>query len=195
MATRHVYIKTALNGGGAGSLDLMDGLTGGKDGEPLLEGDIAYVYVANVKYEYWLDDDLNEIEDSPSKIVPDTNAGTKVWVLQSVYYTSSSSNSSATILVGAADYNPSILTTDYKIAVDNTAAARAVTISNEDIAAGATDLSRDFIIIDQSMACHLHNITISLESAGTIDGAATKVMNQPGQSVHLYINGTNAWSY
>ena len=192
MTTRYVYIKTALNGGGAGSLDLMDGLTGGKDGEPLLEGDIAYVYVGNLKYEYWLDDDLNEAENSPNWIVPDTNPGTKVWVLQNVY---SASSRSSTKVVGAADYNPSVLTTDYKIAVDNTAVARAVTISNEDIATGSTSISRDFIIKDQSMVCHLNNITISLESGGTIDGAATFVMNQSGQSILLYIDGTNAWIY
>ena len=53
--------------------------------------------------------------------------------------------------VGAADYNPSALTTDRLIAVDNTAAARAVTISTEDEDTGTTTNPRIFVIKDQSM--------------------------------------------
>ena len=96
---------------------------------------------------------------------------------------------------GAADYNPSALTTDYIIAMDNTAAARACTISTEDEDTGTTANPRVFIIKDESGVCNINNITISLESGGTIDGAANKVMNQPYQSLTLYVDGTNAFIY
>ena len=96
---------------------------------------------------------------------------------------------------GAADYAPSILTTDYIIAMDNTAAARACTISTEDEDTGTAANPRVFIIKDESGGCAANNITITLESGGTIDGAANFVMNQPYQSLTLYVDGTNAWIY
>jgi len=95
---------------------------------------------------------------------------------------------------GAADYNPSTLTTDYIIAVDNTVAARAVTISTEDENSGTVANPRIFVIKDESGGAAAHNITISLESGGNIDGAATLVLNQPYQSIQLYIDGTNAFT-
>lgn len=74
-----IYKKTVLIGGGAGALDAIDGAS-------LLDGDIAWVYVdlggANVKYDYLLDDDDAGEENSPDKIQPDSNAGTKMWILQ-----------------------------------------------------------------------------------------------------------------
>jgi len=80
--TIHIYKKTGLIGGGADDLDAMDGLTGGKGGAALLDGDLAFVHVSGVEYKYILDDDLDEAESSPDYIRPDTNAGTKNWVLQ-----------------------------------------------------------------------------------------------------------------
>lgn len=73
-----VYKKTALTGGAAGSLD-------GIDGAGLLDADMAFVTVAGVIYEYILDDDDGGIESSPSRIIPDANAGNKRWLLQSAY--------------------------------------------------------------------------------------------------------------
>lgn len=73
-----VYKKTALTGGAAGSLD-------GIDGAGLLDADMAIVTVAGVIYEYILDDDDGGIESSPSRIIPDANAGNKRWLLQSAY--------------------------------------------------------------------------------------------------------------
>lgn len=95
--------------------------------------------------------------------------------------------------VGAADYNPSILTSDYIIAMTDTAAARAVTISTEDEDSGSSDNPRIMIIKDESGGAAAHNITITLESGGTIDGAANYIMNQNYQSVTLCIDGTNAF--
>jgi len=95
-------------------------------------------------------------------------------------------------VVGAGDYNPSALTTDYIIAVDNTALPRAVTISSEDVASGTPALPRIFIIKDESGGSSGNNITISLESGGTIDGGANKVILADYNSVTLCIDGTNA---
>lgn len=95
--------------------------------------------------------------------------------------------------VGAADYNPSALTTDYIIAMTDTAAPRAVTISTEDEDSGTTDNPRMMIVIDESGNCNVSNITITLESGGTINGAANVVMNVAYQAVRLYLDGTNAW--
>ena len=94
---------------------------------------------------------------------------------------------------GAADYNPSALTSDFLIAVDDTAADRAVIISTEDEDSGSTANPRVFVIKDETGGVAAHNITISLESGGNIDGAASYVMNQPYQSVTLYLDGTNGF--
>lgn len=73
--SRIYYVKTGLTGGTSNDLD-------GINGSSLNDGDVAFVYVSNIRYEYILDDDLGESEDSPRWIVPDSNPGTKVWVLQ-----------------------------------------------------------------------------------------------------------------
>lgn len=74
--SKTVYIKIGLTGGGAGDLD-------GIDGNDLLDGDICFVLETGTQYaNYVLDDDLGAGEDSPDIIVPDTNPGTKCWVLQ-----------------------------------------------------------------------------------------------------------------
>ena len=98
-----------------------------------------------------------------------------------------------TLAVGAADYNPSILTDDYIIAVDNTAAARAVTISTEDEDSGTTTIPRAFVIKDESGGASAHNITITLESGGTIDGVASYVITSNYEAITLYVDGTNAY--
>lgn len=95
----------------------------------------------------------------------------------------------------AVDYNPSALTTDYIIAITNTDAARAVTISTEDEDSGTTAQSRIMIVKDESGGAAAHNITVSLESGGNIDGSASYVIDQNYQSITLYIDGTNAWIY
>lgn len=99
------------------------------------------------------------------------------------------------VAVGAADYNPSALTTDYIIGVNDTAAARAVIISSEDVATGSPTRPRVFLIKDESKVCSVNNITLSLESGGTIEGAASVVMNVNGQALMLYIDGTNGHIY
>ena len=95
----------------------------------------------------------------------------------------------------ATNYNPSALTDDYIIAITNTDAARAVVISTEDRDSGSTSNPRIFIIKDESGAAATHNITISLETSGNIDGSANVVISQNYGSIFLYIDGTNGWIY
>lgn len=94
---------------------------------------------------------------------------------------------------GAADYNPSISTSDYIITVNTTAAARAVTISTEDRDSGSATNPRIFIIKDIAGNAGANNITISLETAGNIDGAGTTVINANYGSTTLIIDGTNGF--
>ena len=95
----------------------------------------------------------------------------------------------------AGDYAPSALTTDYIIAITNTDAARAVTISTEDEDTGTVDNPRVFVIKDESGGAAAYNITVTLESGGTIDGAASYVINQNYQSITLYVDGTSGFVF
>lgn len=92
---------------------------------------------------------------------------------------------------GAADYNPSALTTDQVIVVNTTAAARAVTISTEDVESGSLTSARKFIIVDESGNAGTNNITITLENSGTINGDSSLVINEDNGAVTLYLTGTN----
>lgn len=94
---------------------------------------------------------------------------------------------------GAANYAPSALTSDYVITVDNSAAVRAVTISEEDRDSGSPTKPRIFII--KNISAGTNNITISLETSGTIDGAATKVISTAYGVVRLLVDGTNAYTF
>ncbi len=67
--------KTGLTGGEATKLDSIDGDT-------LTDNDAAFVNVSNVQYIYRLDADSGAAESSPNIIAPDTNPGTKRWILQ-----------------------------------------------------------------------------------------------------------------
>lgn len=96
---------------------------------------------------------------------------------------------------GAADYNPSALTSDYIITVNTIAAARAVTISTEDRDTGSAANPRIFIIKDIAGNASANNITISLETSGNIDGAPTAVINTDDGSISLMIDGTNGYIF
>lgn len=96
------------------------------------------------------------------------------------------------VLTGAADYNPSVLTDDTTIFVDDTAAARNVIISTEDVGSGSDDNLRRFVIKDTSGGSATNNITISLES-GDLDEAANFVLAINGGSITVELDGTNGW--
>lgn len=69
------YSKTALTGGAANALDYIDGSL-------LNDGDFAFVTVYGVLYVYRLSSSSGASESSPAIIAPDTNAGTKRWLMQ-----------------------------------------------------------------------------------------------------------------
>lgn len=94
---------------------------------------------------------------------------------------------------GAADYNPSILTSDYRITVDTTAAARNVIISSEDVASGSITSVREFIIFDIAGNAGINNISVSLENGGNINGVPIYVINANYNSIILIIDGTNGF--
>jgi len=75
-----LYYRTGLTGGAATDLD-------GKDGDTLNDGDFAFVMDGTTIYHYLLDADSAAAESSPDVISPDTNAGDKRWILQTVYNT------------------------------------------------------------------------------------------------------------
>ena len=95
--------------------------------------------------------------------------------------------------VSDANYGTSALTSDHIVAFTALTAARTATISTEDEDSGTTTQPRVMIFKDESGSAATYNITISLESGGTIDGAANFVIDQPYQSVTIYLNGTNGF--
>jgi len=73
------YWSNAVSGGSSGSLDSIDG-------DLLNEGDINLVVVPGDKtYFYTLDSTIGGSESIPGKITPDTNPGTKRWILIGIY--------------------------------------------------------------------------------------------------------------
>ena len=97
--------------------------------------------------------------------------------------------------VGAGNYAPSVLTTDGIIAVDDTAAARSVVISTEDVASGTATLPRVMHVVDESGNAGVNNITITLENGGTINGAANAVISGNYNALSIYLTGTNGFIY
>ena len=76
MANKSYWWPTAFTGGSAGvSLDSIDG-TG------LVDGDYAIVTIGATHYFYRLAASSGATEATPGIIAPDTNAGTKRWILQ-----------------------------------------------------------------------------------------------------------------
>ncbi|MFB5606351.1 MAG: hypothetical protein ACE5R7_08700, partial [Nitrosarchaeum sp.] len=96
------YPATAINGGGAGALDKIDGAG-------LANADVAIVVLenngtyGNALLVYVLDADSAAAESSPSVISPDTNAGTKRWELAGTVQTSTSLSRSATPQINFGD--------------------------------------------------------------------------------------------
>lgn len=80
--------------------------------------------------------------------------------------------------------NYTVLATDDLIAITSTSSARTMTLPAPSAVPGKV-----FCFKDESLACSLNNITLS-PTSGTIDGAATFVMNIDGEAVFMYSNGT-----
>jgi hypothetical protein len=71
---KDLFWKDALTGGAAGALDEIDG-------NDLADGDVAVVITSIATYFYRLDASSSATEDGYNYIAPDTNPGTKMWVL------------------------------------------------------------------------------------------------------------------
>lgn len=80
---KNFYPAAALTGGGTGALDKIDGaiLADGDTALVTLVGDGTY---GNSFFAYVLDADSSASESVPTVISPDTNAGTKRWVLTTI---------------------------------------------------------------------------------------------------------------
>ena len=108
----------------------------------------------------------------------------------------SGANFRGKVNVADANYGTSALTDDYIIAFTSITAARTVVISTEDRDTGTATAPRIFHIKDESGSCSgVNTITISLETAGNIDGAATVVLSAAYNAVSIYVDGTNGFIY
>jgi hypothetical protein len=82
---RNSYWANILTGGAQYSLDALDGNDATGSGDPLAEGDVAVVVTSTYVYFYRLDATSGAAESSPDVIAPDTNPGTKRWILKGSY--------------------------------------------------------------------------------------------------------------
>ncbi|HUV82945.1 MAG TPA: hypothetical protein VMW53_07725 [archaeon] len=79
MAEKYARWATSLTGGGDGALDSYDGAS-------LLDGEMALANVPGDKfYIYVLNATSGAAESVPDVIAPDSNAGLKRWILQSIH--------------------------------------------------------------------------------------------------------------
>jgi hypothetical protein len=101
MSDNIFYPATALTGGGDHALD-------GYDGASLVDGDRSLTITTTEIYIHLLDDDSGAAESSPAVIAPDTNAGTKRWILISKFRVSETSSTTFKIgSSGTIEYNQS----------------------------------------------------------------------------------------
>jgi hypothetical protein len=190
--SKFYHCSGGLTGGGAGALDAI--------ASPA-DKDIAFVHFnddatyGNGILIYTFDVDSAVGESVPYIIAPDTGAGEWELVSLNVDIVTFQGLIGHRTAVGATNYNPSALTSDYIIAMTDTAAARAVTISIEDEDSGSPTKPRIMVIKDESGGAGAHHITVTLESGGNIDGAASYAIDQNYQCVSIYMDGTNAWIY
>jgi len=73
-----LYKYTGLTGGAATDLDSVDG-------DSLVNGDFAFVFASGILYQYELDSTSGATEASPFVIAPDSNPGTKRWLLFHIF--------------------------------------------------------------------------------------------------------------
>ena len=91
----------------------------------------------------------------------------------------------------AASNNTAAMGLAHKYAVTNTAVARTLTISSDDIA----NTDREFIIKDESGGAGTKNITVATEGSETIDGQATIDITVDFGVLRLYSDGANLFSW
>lgn len=89
-----------------------------------------------------------------------------------------------------ADANYTVLTTDSKVCYSSITAARVVTLPSVSTASG-----QEFLIKDESGSCNGTNTITVTPATGTIDGAATRVINTAYGSARVYSNGSNWFTF
>ena len=109
------YYKTAIVGGASNSLD-------GEDGNSLQDNDFAICLVSNETSFYILDATSGLAESFPDVISPDTNPGTKRWILQSI----------SGIIVDADDIDDTSTTNKFVTSTDLTKLANTSGINTGD---------------------------------------------------------------
>jgi hypothetical protein len=119
------YGATVLIGGGTGALDRSE-----IDGDNLTDLDMALVNTANILYPYWLDDDSAAAESSPTVISPDTNAGTKRWILQSMHMQSLTLETALTVAQGGTGASSASITAFNNITGYTASGATGTTSTN-----------------------------------------------------------------
>jgi len=85
----------------------------------------------------------------------------------------------------------SALGSDFIVAVTNTAAARTVSLPQ----ASAAIVGEPYLVKDESGAAGTNNITVNVTGGGTIDGAASKVINTNYGSLRFYTDGANWFTW
>jgi hypothetical protein len=135
MANTVYMSKTGLIGGEATKLDSIDGAV-------LVDNDAAFVNVSNVQYIYRLDADSGAVESSPNIIAPDTNPGTKRWILQGLNGASlNMPGLSASLPVftdGSKNLVSNTMTGTGKVVMDTSPTISAPTISGHPVIEGVT---------------------------------------------------------
>jgi hypothetical protein len=130
------YPRTSLTGGVAGSLDNLDGAD-------LADLDIAMVGQTAVDAKFYvLDDDSGAAESSPGVIAPDTNPGTKRWIL--LGHTGASFTVGNTIITDGVltDSGPFQITTTGQIILN---ASTSISIPLGAVLVGANNSKRGYI--------------------------------------------------
>ena len=152
------YPAIALTGGSDDALD-------GYDGDDLNDKDVAIVVTAASHYYYILDADSGASESSPDVIKPDSNAGTKRWILIKVFYTKTEADAITDPIKNAVDYAASpMIVTGGEITVGTNAGTFKV--------AALTALLRE----THSKTGHLTYVTLAEQDNQTIASADTMYM-------------------
>ena len=173
--TTIAYKKEAVTGGTATSLD-------GINGNLLSTGDFAFVMIGNAMHAYQLDATSGATEALPYIVSPDTNAGTKRWILQG---TSAVSNY----------YTPDYSETDQGVA------GSGRTINTFVEAIGATKQATIFLAHNSGGDTTTYtlttsetipsNIALKIEAGAIIDGAGTLTINSYFDKPHEQCFGSS----
>lgn len=167
------YPATAINGGGTGALDKIDGagLSNADVAIVVLENDGTY---GNALLVYVLDADSGAAESSPSIISPDTNPGTKRWELAGTVQTSTSLSRSATPQINFGDSDTTDSDDNVRIYVNCTDTGSGTEDCDITIAVQIAGTLTDVMIVNADGTITFPNLNIDLTNtvANTLPSAS-----------------------